>query len=362
MTLNENELGVVKAVVHQFLSEKRPSARKPLLLLAGSRDVLDKLARWSILKTSDHQTYLPTALAFHYSGDADALLLARHSIQILAGVLKSTYELEVDDRQFTPEEIETLARMKYKDDPSRVVDLEGIKLGLYLANEFSLLSAYSTNQAQTEVAFLRISDYVVEIKEPETLWDEQLRRRIEWVEGQAAGPPSVSTNQPGFDLQSGEPLMAIDDSRQISQRVFVVHGHDDGIKETVARFLEKLGLEAIVLHERPSKGRTVIEKVEANSEVGFAVVILTPDDVGASKKLRKRLKDRARQNVILELGYFLGKLGRERVCALHVKEVELPSDFHGVVYVSYDKAGAWRTKLMKEIIAAGMNVDSENSL
>ena len=199
MPLNENDSRVVKAVVHQFLSEKKPSARKPLLLLAGSRDVLDKLARWSILKTSDHQSYLPTALAFHYCGDADALLLARQSIQILAGILKSTYELEVDDnRQFTPEEIETLARMKYKDDPSRIVDSERIKLGLYLANEFNLVSGLTLDTAQKEIAFIRISDYVVEIKEPETLWDEQVNRRIEWVESQAGGLPNISTNRPEF--------------------------------------------------------------------------------------------------------------------------------------------------------------------
>src|SRR5437016_3242044 len=199
MPLNEIEVAVVKTVVHQFLSEKKPSARKPLLLQAGSRDVLDKLARWSILKTSDHQSYFPTALSFHYCGDADALRLARESIQILAGVLKSTFELEVDDRQFSPEEIETLARMKYKDDPSRIVDLEKIKLGLYLANEFNLISRSSLNSAQTEIALIGISDYVVEIKDPETHWDEHIKRQIEWVEGQAGGVQNISTNQSGFD-------------------------------------------------------------------------------------------------------------------------------------------------------------------
>jgi hypothetical protein len=100
----------------------------------------------------------------------------------------------------------------------------------------------------------------------------------------------------------------------ISKRVFVVHGHDDGAKEAVARYLERLGLEAIILHEKPNEGRTVIEKVEAFSDVGFAVVLLTPDDLGAAKEDATSLKARARQNVVLELGYFLGKLKRSRVC------------------------------------------------
>jgi len=207
MALKENEVGVVKEVVHQFLSEKKPTARKPLLLKVRSRDVLDKLARWSIVKTSDHQTYLPTALAFHYSGDADALLLARQSIDIVAHVLKGLYEMEgdVENRQFTPGEIEAFARMSYKGPFSSVVDLERIKLGLYLANEFGLLSGYSWNPTQTEVNFIRISDSVVEIEEPQKLWDERIKQRLEWVEGQEGGTPSVSTNQPGLDGKVTQP-------------------------------------------------------------------------------------------------------------------------------------------------------------
>ena len=98
-------------------------------------------------------------------------------------------------------------------------------------------------------------------------------------------------------------------------KIFVIHGHDESARETVARFLEKLALEPIILHEQPNKGRTIIEKFEDYADVGFAVVLLTPDDVGAIKDREADLRPRARQNVVFEFGYFIGKLGRERVCA-----------------------------------------------
>jgi predicted nucleotide-binding protein len=141
-----------------------------------------------------------------------------------------------------------------------------------------------------------------------------------------------------------------------SRKVFLVHGHDEAVTESVARFLEKLDLHPIILHEQPNMGRTVIEKFEAHADVGFAVVLLTRDDIGGLASGGK-LEPRARQNVILELGYFIGRLGRSRVCALYVEGVEIPSDFHGVVYVPYDAAGGWRLKLASEIRAAGLPVD-----
>lgn len=141
-----------------------------------------------------------------------------------------------------------------------------------------------------------------------------------------------------------------------SRQVFLVHGHDKAVREEVARFLEKLDLEPIILHEQPNMGRTVIEKFEAHADVGFAIVLLTPDDIGGLAS-GGEVKPRARQNVILELGYFIGRLGRARVCALYVEGVEIPSDIHGVVYVSYDAAGGWRLKLAGEIRAAGLPVD-----
>lgn len=140
-----------------------------------------------------------------------------------------------------------------------------------------------------------------------------------------------------------------------SKDIFVVHGHDDEAKETAARFIEKLGGRAVVLHEQPNAGRTIIEKFEHYSNVAFAIVLLTPDDVGG--KTSKSLKQRARQNVVFELGFFFAKLGRNKVCALHKEEVEIPSDIQGVIYTPMDKAGAWRIALARELKAAGIPLD-----
>lgn len=142
----------------------------------------------------------------------------------------------------------------------------------------------------------------------------------------------------------------------MSQKVFIVHGHDGEARETVARFIGNLGLEPIILHEQANKGRTVIEKVEANSDVGFAVVLLTPDDFGRSKD-EENLEPRARQNVLLELGYFIGKHGRDKVCALRRGQVSIPSDFAGVVWEEMDDRGAWKQALARELQAAGHSID-----
>ncbi len=145
-----------------------------------------------------------------------------------------------------------------------------------------------------------------------------------------------------------------------TQRVFVVHGRDEATKESVARFIAKLDLTPIILHEQPSQGRTLVEKLERHGDVGYAVMLLTPDDVGGDNQAHVR--PRARQNVVLELGYFVGRLGRERVCALHKGDLELPSDYVGVVYVPLDDAGGWRLALAKEFRAAGLPIDMNRAL
>jgi predicted nucleotide-binding protein len=139
-----------------------------------------------------------------------------------------------------------------------------------------------------------------------------------------------------------------------SRKIFVVHGHDNEAKVEIARFLERIGFEPIILHEQASRNQSVIEKIEANSDVGFAVVLLTPDDEGNKKG--DPPQPRARQNV-MELGYFLARLGRHRVCALMRAKVEIPSDFGGVVYETFDDFGGWKSKLAKELAAANYEID-----
>jgi predicted nucleotide-binding protein len=149
-------------------------------------------------------------------------------------------------------------------------------------------------------------------------------------------------------------------SKVDNRKVFIVHGHDDAVRESVARFLSQAGCEPIILNEQANKNRTVIEKIEANLDVKFAVVLLTPDDEGAKKG--EALKPRARQNVLLELGYFMAKLGRDKVCALKRGDVEIPSDFAGVIWTNYDSAGAWKKELAKELDAAGFAVDWKKAM
>lgn len=146
-------------------------------------------------------------------------------------------------------------------------------------------------------------------------------------------------------------------ARESTRHVFVVHGHDDGLKETVARYLSKLELAPVILHEQPNQGRTIIEKFERHADVDFAVVLFTPDDVGYPINKAEQSRPRARQNVVLELGFFMGALGRHRVCVLHTGDLELPSDYAGVLYLPLDAGGAWRFLLAKEMKASGMQID-----
>jgi predicted nucleotide-binding protein len=161
-------------------------------------------------------------------------------------------------------------------------------------------------------------------------------------------------NEYGFDSKNNTPSI----STAKSKRVFIVHGHNEAYRESVARLIKKLDLEPIILHEQPNQGRTIIEKFEKHSDVGFAVIILSADDLGGKAGASgTALQPRARQNVIMELGFFLGRLNRSRVCALYQEGVEIPSDYNGVAFVALDAAGAWQTKLAGELKAAGFAVD-----
>ncbi|MNX87245.1 putative nucleotide-binding protein containing TIR-like domain protein [compost metagenome] len=145
--------------------------------------------------------------------------------------------------------------------------------------------------------------------------------------------------------------------------VFLIHGHDEGLKQTVARFLEKLGLNPIILHEQPNRGRTIIEKFEQHASVGFAVALFTADDLcSTGEGANASSKYRARQNVVFEFGFFMGKLGRDKVCALYEEGVELPSDYQGVLYIPLDKSERWKFDLLKELKFAGFDVDANLAL
>jgi predicted nucleotide-binding protein len=143
-------------------------------------------------------------------------------------------------------------------------------------------------------------------------------------------------------------------------KVFIVHGHDDLAKLTVARFIEQIGLNPIILHEQASSSKTIIEKIESYGDVGYAVVLYTPCDVGS--KIGDENNPRARQNVVFEHGYFIGRLGRSKVTALVKGNIETPNDISGVVYIDLDARGAWKMDVAKELTHAGYNINFSRAL
>ena len=159
--------------------------------------------------------------------------------------------------------------------------------------------------------------------------------------------------------EGSKELISIQDELKVDKnKVFIVHGHDDGAKETVARFVDKLGFKAVILHEQVDSGDTIIEKLEKHTDVGFAIVLYTECDIGGVKSSNiEDLTPRARQNVIFEHGLLIGKIGRANVVALVKGHVEIPNDISGVVYKSMDTDGAWKYSIAKEMKSSGYDVD-----
>ena len=172
-----------------------------------------------------------------------------------------------------------------------------------------------------------------------------------------------------IDLENGEyepsknfkpPLKSATEAKvkkdKEQSRVFIVHGHDELTKVNTARFVESLGFKAIILHEQVSNNKTIIEKIEYYADVDFAIVLYTPDDKGEANSAVAKgdLKSRARQNVVFEHGYLMGKLGRGHVVALVTAGVELPSDLSGVVYISDNN---WQISIAREMNSVGLDVD-----
>ena len=172
--------------------------------------------------------------------------------------------------------------------------------------------------------------------------------------GQPIIPPSPKTKFQNISLSQAKVVA------RKKRKVFIVHGRDNEAKQEVGRFIEKLGLEAIILHEQASAGMTIIEKIEHYSnDADFALVLYTACDYGCGvDELDMPPKNRARQNVVFEHGYLMAKLGRENVCSLVKGDIETPNDISGVVYVSLDPFGAWQNEVTKELRACGYTINS----
>ena len=153
----------------------------------------------------------------------------------------------------------------------------------------------------------------------------------------------------GSNIQEGQPEQIV----HVLNKVFIVHGHDNALKQEVARIIEKQGIEAVILSEQANQGKTIIEKIEENADVDAAICLFTGDDYGKAKDVEDD-NLRARQNVVFEAGYFMGKLGRENVILIANPEIEIPSDLQGVVYTNKDM---WQTDVLRELKAIGYNVD-----
>jgi len=230
---------------------------------------------------------------------------------------------------------------EYEYDNDEVEDAINDETKWDLLNVEILRRAFSDDTILNEYKSIKLTNYYGDWEDKLGTHETRVLKRVTFLESAVERvnkrliPESAEGARPS--TRSGE------------ERVFIVHGHDDASKSQVARLIQRLDLTPIILSEQPNRGKTIIEKLERNSDVAYAVAILTPDDVVG--------KPRARQNVILELGQFMSKLGRDKVAILYKPEVELPSDIRGVAYIEIDKPGAWQYSLAKELKAAGLPVD-----
>lgn len=202
-----------------------------------------------------------------------------------------------------------------------------------------------------------VADYKKQVQRQITQMQSDINK-VALIECSAAEP-----KHPNNEVVNEKPL---------SKDIFIVHGHSEEMKQTVARVVTKLGLNPIILHEQANEGRTIIDKFEFNAEnIQFAIILLSGDDLAASVKdlegvededVRKSLEKRARQNVVFEMGYFAGKLGRNKLFYLLQDGVAKPGDLDGLVYTPYDAVGAWMFGLVKELKACGFDVDANKIL
>lgn len=220
----------------------------------------------------------------------------------------------------------------FPDSPEHVEEFEEIFYEKYSQHGTLQPTLYAFSFSQNYSKALESADTLLEsmIEEVEEYWDD-------------------SSHQFPTDSQTSE--------LPKSNKVFVIHGRDDNLKNEVKTLLTQVGLQPVILAEQSNQGKTIIEKFEQHADVGFAVALLTPDDHG-SESNEKELKSRARQNVIFELGFFIGTLGRERVCALTKEPIEIPSDYSGVVYIDLSQPFEWKHKLVQELRDAGLSADA----
>lgn len=196
-----------------------------------------------------------------------------------------------------------------------------------------------------------------EIQENEFVYDKRLHTKIE-------GEIESYIKELDIYIKDRKDIVeteSITDEIEINRnKVFIVHGHDELALEQVIGFIKDIKLEPIVLKNQASLGNTIIEKIEEYSDVGFAIVLYTPCDIGTSINDKENMKNRARQNVVFEHGYLIGKLGRKNVCALVKGDIEKPNDISGLVYIGFDNQKAWRFNIARDMKKLGYDIDLNN--
>lgn len=204
------------------------------------------------------------------------------------------------------------------------------------------------------------NEYLKEYERSEySVWSDWVKERKQDIQRQITVFESIIERLPLIPTSNNNKI-EIRDKKTLTDKIFIVHGHNNEIKQTVARTITKLKLKPIILHEQIEQGRTIIEKFEKNSsDVNFAIILLTADDEGKAK-IETDFKTRARQNVVFEMGYFIGKLGREKVFLLLENGVDKPGDLDGIVYIPIDNEDGWKLKLVRELKAAGYSVTADD--
>ena len=235
--------------------------------------------------------------------------------------------------------------LNYNDEPE--LDKLSRRLGMFIKKALSEQSDYLTDFQN--LTFIHMGLYIDE-EYAEELWEIDRRKAVNLIN-------TIIEELSLFSKNMNVSTESLIDSKTDRSKVFIVHGHDDGAVDKVARFVQKLGFEAIILHEQSSSGDTIIEKIIRYSGVGFGIVLYTECDIGAVKSEPENLRLRARQNVVFEHGFLIGKIGRKNVVALVKGDVEKPNDISGVVYESMDISGAWMYSIAREMRISGYDVD-----
>jgi predicted nucleotide-binding protein len=252
-------------------------------------------------------------------------------------------------QDFDPKTVQNRSDSRIKSLEVSIAQVLGDTFGYGTAEHTLYIAATSLDRAGTRMGGTPLPEVVEGLIKGKDRAIELLNRAIQSLKDKISDSEEAASSEPATV------------PAEFSKDIFIVHGRDDQAKAEVTLLIHRAGLNPVVLHEKPNSGRTIIEKFEKyGGSAGFAVVLLTPDDVGGPN--RDNLQSRARQNVIGEMFWFAGKLGRQRICALKKGDVEIPTDAVNIVYTDMDAQGAWKVELIRELKTAGYEVDLNRAL